>query len=262
MPSLGQELKRERELRSISLRDISERTKIGIRHLQALEDDRLDLLPGKFLTRAILKAYAKAIGADEDRILNKFHEESLTREWDSRLAERARPERALSKDRERRPRRTLRWIVFATAAIAAVLACLFFFVLPRGGSSPTQPAETAPQGVQRAKDPALEFPALPPVVGTGLPSPAEPLRLEFEFRQATWMHVAADGVLVLEGTRSAGTRETCEARTEIVLQTGNAGGFRLLINGRPARPLGQPGKVLTDVRIRHDNLSQYIEAGK
>ena len=93
-------------------------------------------------------------------------------------------------------------------------------------------------------------------------SASEPLRLEFEFLAATWMHVTADGALVLEGIRKAGTREKCEARMEIVLQTGNAGGFRLRINGRPVRPLGQSGKVLTDVRIRHDNLGQFLESGK
>jgi hypothetical protein len=36
----------------------------------------------------------------------------------------------------------------------------------------------------------------------------------------------------------------------------------MIINGRPARRLGQSGKVMTDVRIRPDNLGQFLEAGK
>jgi cytoskeleton protein RodZ len=261
MASLGQELKRERELRSITLREISDQTKIGIRHLQALEDDRLDLLPGKFLTKAILRSYAKALGADEDRILNKFHEEALSREWDSRLAERSRAVRVLHESPERRPRRPLRWIILSAAAIL-VLAGLFLFVLPHESPSPTPPARSEPQAVREAKEADLEFPELPPVVGAAQPAAAESLRLEFEFDAATWVHVAADGVLVLEGIRDAGTRASVEAKTEVILQTGNAGGFRMTINGRPARRLGRPGEVLTDVRIRRDNPGPYLEPGK
>lgn len=263
MASLGQELKRERELRSVTLREISDQTKIGIRHLQALEDDRLDLLPGKFLTKAILRSYAKALGADEDRILNKFHEEMLSQEWDSRLAERSRPDRALPEPAERRPRRPLRWII-PSAAVILILAALFlfFYVLPRAGPSPALPAETAPQPVQEAKEMKLEFPELPLVVGKKQAASPESLRLEFEFEALTWIHIAADGILVLEGNREAGTRASCEAKTEVVLQTGNAGGFRWSVNGRPARRLGKSGEVLTDVRIRLDNLNLYLEPFK
>ena len=40
---------------------------------------------GRIGTAAALRA--KALGMDEDRILNKFHEEALSQEWDERLAE-------------------------------------------------------------------------------------------------------------------------------------------------------------------------------
>ena len=80
MASLGQELKRERELRGISLKEISISTKISTRFLQALEEDRLDILPGKFFIKAIIRAYAKSIGLEEDLVLNKYYEDSLQQE--------------------------------------------------------------------------------------------------------------------------------------------------------------------------------------
>ena len=47
MIPIGQDLKRERELRGISLKEIAEFTKINIRLLRALEEDQLDVrLPG------------------------------------------------------------------------------------------------------------------------------------------------------------------------------------------------------------------------
>ena len=77
MASLGQDLKRERELRGISLKEISSSTKISMRFLEALEEDRLDIIPGNFFIKAILKSYARFIGLEEDYVLNKFYEASL-----------------------------------------------------------------------------------------------------------------------------------------------------------------------------------------
>ena len=44
--SFGENLRRERELRGIELRDIADATKISMRFLQALEQDRPEILPG------------------------------------------------------------------------------------------------------------------------------------------------------------------------------------------------------------------------
>ena len=46
MSSFGEELRRERELRQISLREISESTKINVRYLDALERNDFKHLPG------------------------------------------------------------------------------------------------------------------------------------------------------------------------------------------------------------------------
>ena len=46
MGSFGENLRRERELRGVSLREIADGTKITLRFLQALEEDRVDVLPG------------------------------------------------------------------------------------------------------------------------------------------------------------------------------------------------------------------------
>ncbi len=274
MASLGQELKRERELRSISLQDIAAQTKIGVRHLQALEEDRLDLLPGKFLTKAILRSYAKALGIDEDRIMNKFHEEVLAQEQAGRPGERSRasvprepakPAKPAAQAREPRIRIGLISILIVVIVIAVLAGLYFFVIAPKGASKPeskppaaVETSKTEPE----AKTPAAEFPQLPPVVAANEPSQTGKMRLEFEFTAPTWMHVAADGALVFEGTQPTGTRATVEAATEVVLQTGNAAGFRLRINGRPVRPLGKSGQVLTDVRIRRDNLELFLEGGK
>ena len=72
MASLSDKLKQERELRGISLRQISNETKIGVRFLQALEDGKLELIPGEFYRRSYLRAYVRYLGLDEARTVNAY----------------------------------------------------------------------------------------------------------------------------------------------------------------------------------------------
>ena len=71
-PTFGAELRRERELRGIPLREIAEATKINLRFLEALERDDFAGLPGGLFTRGFIRAYAHHIGADPDRLVNTY----------------------------------------------------------------------------------------------------------------------------------------------------------------------------------------------
>jgi cytoskeletal protein RodZ len=75
MVSLGEELKRERELREISLREISEATKISIRILEAIERNNFQALPGGIFNRNFLRAYAEFIGLDSENVVRKYHQQ-------------------------------------------------------------------------------------------------------------------------------------------------------------------------------------------
>lgn len=74
MASFGETLKRERESRNISLREIAETTKINIRHLEALEADRFTALPGGVFNRGFVRAYADYLGIDADTAVRQFLE--------------------------------------------------------------------------------------------------------------------------------------------------------------------------------------------
>ncbi len=77
MEPLGQFLKRQREMREISLTQVSKETKIAANWLELIETDRWDGLPGKAFTRGFLRSYARAIGLDQEDILLRF--EGLSR---------------------------------------------------------------------------------------------------------------------------------------------------------------------------------------
>src|ERR1041385_4906392 len=76
MVSLGDELRREREFREISLRDISEATKINMRILEAIEKNDFKILPGGIFARNFIRAYAEFVGLDPEVAVRKFQDQS------------------------------------------------------------------------------------------------------------------------------------------------------------------------------------------
>src|SRR3954463_410977 len=70
--SFGDWLRRQRELREISLRDIAERTKISLRYLEAMEADRFDLLPAAVFAKGFLREYARYVGLSPDDVVNHY----------------------------------------------------------------------------------------------------------------------------------------------------------------------------------------------
>lgn len=75
MSSFGETLKRERELRQISLREIAEATKINLRYLDALERDDFRHLPGGVFNKGFVRAYAQFIGIDPESMVTAYLEE-------------------------------------------------------------------------------------------------------------------------------------------------------------------------------------------
>src|SRR4030043_451988 len=80
MASLGQTLKEEREARNISIEEIAAATKIVPRYLEALEADRLDIMPGGFFIRGIIRTYARFLGLDGDEVLARYKTAGLVAE--------------------------------------------------------------------------------------------------------------------------------------------------------------------------------------
>ena len=72
MGSFGERLRREREMRGISLDNIAESTKIGTRLLRALEEEHFDLLPGGIFNKGFVRAYAKYLGLNEDEAVADY----------------------------------------------------------------------------------------------------------------------------------------------------------------------------------------------
>ena len=60
--TFGERLKRERELREVTLEEITAGTRIGARFLEALENEQWDKLPGGVFNRGFVRAIARYLG--------------------------------------------------------------------------------------------------------------------------------------------------------------------------------------------------------
>ena len=126
MGSFGEKLRRERELRAVTLDEIAEATKIGSRSLKALEDEQFDILPGGIFNKGFVRAYAKYLGIDEEQAVADYMSaigESATKPGPvsedviaSIAKKRSEPERKI--DPEEKSSSKL-WVVLAVVALLA-----------------------------------------------------------------------------------------------------------------------------------------------
>lgn len=65
-------MKRLREQRGITLRQIADTTKLSVRTLEALERNDVSRLPGGIFSRGLVRAYAEQIGADPEAAVQEF----------------------------------------------------------------------------------------------------------------------------------------------------------------------------------------------
>jgi cytoskeleton protein RodZ len=74
MPStpFGEHLKREREMRGVTLEEIAAATRISPRFLEALENEQWDRLPGGAFNRGFIRSVARFLGLDEESMVAEY----------------------------------------------------------------------------------------------------------------------------------------------------------------------------------------------
>ncbi len=234
MVSFGENLRRERELRGIELAEIAAATKIGVRFLRAIEQDRVDILPGGVFPRAFVRQYAAFVGLDVERTVAEF-----VGAYGSRPSET--PATPVRRSRAGRS---------ATALLAAAgLLGLGLVLAGRPGS--------------RNRSAGMRLPTIgatsPSRATTPDPAQAAGIVLQMRAEKECWVEAHVDGQTFMNRTLVVGEATTVEAANEILLTVGNAGGLVVSLNGQPALPLGRNGEVRRKVRITRENLPTFVQ---
>lgn len=109
--TFGEHLKREREMRGVSLEEISAATRISVRFLEALENEHWAQLPGGIFNRGFIRSVGRFLGMDEEGLVAEYA-----------LETRERPEIAVWTKEPVRKRRNWFAIVGTIVVLAAIVA--------------------------------------------------------------------------------------------------------------------------------------------
>ena len=262
--SFGSWLRQQREIRNINLREISENTKIGMRYLEALEEDRFEVLPAPIFAKGFLREYAKYVGLDPDEVVNFY----LTAEQrhraehggdDASGVHPVPPHGYNTPVSTAPPPNPLPWLIAAVLIVLAlVIGGIVWYVKHRHAAAPAtseQPEAVATPTLLAEEAPT---PPLAPIVApsppsapqvTGLPPGAQPLVITLTFTAECWVEAVADGSRHISELRVQGESMRIEARDSVMLTLGNAGAVHGEVNGRPLRLAAAPGQVVRDMRV-------------
>lgn len=109
--------------------------------------------------------------------------------------------------------------------------------------APADPSSNTPENAPGSDAPTPAASPSPTPAASPSPNPATPIAVTLNITEPAWVSVVVDGQVSYEGTIAQGTERRWEAKQELTVVTGNAGGVRLSFNGGTATPMGARGQV-------------------
>jgi cytoskeleton protein RodZ len=282
--SLGGYLRSLREAKGGSLEDMARSTRVGIRHLEALEEERLADLPSPVFVRGFIRAYCSFLRESPEPALGRYQELAGTRAAAHAASAPAGPRGTWAGSSV-----VVGLVLLLVLGVGLILVNLS--VKKSGGtsvviaktepSSPVTPATPSATPAQTppvasaapthapAPAPAAPTPSVatepgrptpPPALGapTGTPPVARPAsgiavtggqRLVIRALEPTWVRVQTDEGRVAEELLPAGASREWAAERRFLLTIGNAGGVELTLNGKALPPLGAKGTVIQRLEL-------------
>jgi len=250
LASFGEELRREREIRGISLKEIADATKISKRFLEAIERNDHRTLPAPVFTRGFIREYARYLGLNCDEIVNRYNfaaagddriEKSPQLE---RLAPREPPAKRGIPPAYARIDRNV-WILLLI--VAALAAATYLAIRHKRALAEATRIEAA---VAAPRPRMVKVTAPEPA-----PPPPEPMRLTIDVNRSSIVVLEVDGKEVVNERLRRGDHRAFEAMDSFrFLTVGNAGGVRLTLNDVALPPLGDYGEVIHDKVFGRNDL--------
>ena len=281
--NFGSYIKHERELRGVPLEEISRITKIHIRFLEALEDNRFDELPGEVFIKGYIRSYANIIGSDVDEMLNSY-EESIG----NKLIEKG------PNSQSKLTNTAKKYIGFVIAGLS-ILALLFFtkfIILDK--NNPTAKI-VRPSSLILGAAPKKE--TLPKIAENSLPHPEvsvtkktlvveneldtikpkpeiqkqknslvvkegetpgnmeKPLKLTIKVKNNSWFNITIDDFRGEDFILSAGEEKSYWGNEIFRLTIGNKQGTDLILNGKSLVIPESEGNIVKDIIINSELIN-------
>jgi cytoskeletal protein RodZ len=240
---VGEKLAAERRKQGKSLNDVVAATNIMGRHLDSLENGRLDQMPTAVYVRGFIQGYAKYLGIPAAPLLAEYEADLGGKRPRSRLEDV--PERTVVPMRDQLhhiPGRT--WL--AILGTVLVIGFVLWLVGTLGGKD-TTPPPIPPATTSSTVEPTETAPGVTTdtVPGTGTVSPTDPasqtpgtafvLRVTVADGMASWLRVTVDGLKAYEGTLAGGTYKEWTVTQNAEVRIGKATAVTVTRDGQPVQ---------------------------
>jgi len=240
--SIGGRLRAAREARGLSLQDIANQSRIPVRHLQHVEQEEWDDLPGVTYCVGFVRAYANAVGLDGPEYGREVRD--LIGGTRRRVPAADYYEPA---DPARVPPRSLA-IIAGIVAIALVIG----YALWRGTLNTIDQPQESPPPVASAPPPQQQqqAPATPQAVA------GQPVTLVAT--GDVWLRVTdgTSGASLYQGVLTTGQTFAIPATAQRpLLRTGRPQLLRATVAGRDLGPLDTTERTVSDVSLRAEDLA-------
>jgi transcriptional regulator with XRE-family HTH domain len=245
-PSIGEQLRRAREAKGMSLDDIANRTRIPIRHLQNIEREEWEALPAATYAVGFTRNYANAVGLDGATLARELREQIG---GPSHRA--AAPEYYAQADPARVPPKSL---VFAAIFLAILIAGYLLWRSTLDGGTNAVPPLDIP--VEQAPPAAPSRPAPPP------PQAAAGQPVTLVATGEVWLRITEGptGATLYSGIMAANDRYQLPASAQHpMIHTGRPQNLRASVGASDLGPLG-PIEQTVDLSLRPEDLAARAQA--
>lgn len=236
----GAMLRAAREGKRLTVDQVAAETRIPIRHLEAIEDDRFDAMPSRTYAIGFSRQYARVVGLDDEEIAEAVREELGGRDQNYRAMSGGGMEPG---DPAKLPSSGLAWFGGISALILAIGAIAFFSTYYGAGADP------ASLLADEDKEEAKPKPAVPKA-DAAQPSAAGQVVLTAT-EDGVWVRVYEEGgdrlfeKLMSKGDRYEVPKDVAEPR----INTGRPDLIAITIDGKSVPKLSEEPTVLGDTPI-------------
>ncbi|MBA4373881.1 MAG: hypothetical protein C0402_13610 [Thermodesulfovibrio sp.] len=269
----GAILRKKREELGLEIKPISDQLRIKQEYLSSIEQDLFDKLPAPVYTMGYIRSYARHLDVDPTAILEVYAERLPKPKTDNSaipvvLAEKRRP-----------------WLLYLvlTAIVAAISAGVYLRISHKPEQQPEKNAtlaetkktgaakprtgsrdQQAPSNIKAKTEvippqPVNQKPAnpsLPAVTVPERPSPEQSVSeqaaadksmhlLSIQAAETSWIYVKFKNGKYESITLRAGSSRQWNFSESAFLKIGNAGGVKIMLDGKEIGPVGQSGQVAT-----------------
>ncbi|OJU16312.1 MULTISPECIES: helix-turn-helix domain-containing protein [unclassified Sphingomonas] len=244
--SVGERLRSAREKQKLALAEIAARTRVPLRHLEAIENGSYDSLPSPTYAVGFVRAYARTVGEDEV---------SLARDTREEVARIGRPVAQYQPyeiaDPARVPSRGVVIVAAGVALAVVVLAVLWFAVGMWRNSGGAESASVA-------SAPAVVAP-VPTATPAAAQNPASG-HVTLTATDAVWLRVYdADDKTLYLGTMKAGDKFDVPADAkDPKINVGRPDKLTVTLNGSALPPLGDGSRPIKGIAVSAAALSARV----